>query len=465
LSKKEIAKYLSAMKAVVRIHVKGNPDTNHSTILDPRLVEHEDWVGSGFFIKIGNEEGYILTNAHVVRNSTHIELRSVLTSDEPFKVNLVGLVETLEPDVALLKFSNEELARFKKISKLKSIPYLDFAQSENISRGEEIKAIGYPMGMVEPNMSGGEISNFISGSIDTVERFVTDAAINPGNSGGPAVLKNAKVVGLNTAIVLEASNIAFITPIHVIKNILPQLLKGHDIRLGTLGAYIQKNSPVNSHFLKQKEVRGIIVNRILEHSLAKSLGLKANDVLLAINGFSIDRHGNAIGEHFTRRKNLFDLLHEVSIGEMLQVKVWRKGKTKTLSTILGIYSNHDVPTIPVVSKRSHYFYEGMIMQNVCTEVLNAIAETYGVEGANLYGEFLEADSRVIITAIDEESQAAELDLHIGDYVCEVDGKKIKSINEFDRAIKRATKTKSKIVIRTSVGSFGVFENEAPTSKK
>lgn len=102
------------MKAVVRIHVKGNPDTNHSTILDPRLVEHEDWVGSGFFIKIGAEEGYILTNAHVVRNSTHIELRSVLTSDEPFKVNLVGLVETLEPDVALLKFSNEELARFKK---------------------------------------------------------------------------------------------------------------------------------------------------------------------------------------------------------------------------------------------------------------------------------------------------------------------------------------------------------------
>jgi hypothetical protein len=150
---------------------------------------------------------------------------------------------------------------------------------------------------------------------------------------------------------------------------------------------------------------------------------------------------------------------------LLQVKVWRKGKNKTLSTILGTYSNHDVPTIPVVSKRSHYFYEGMILQNVCTEVLNAIAETYGVEGANLYGEFLEAQSKVIITAIDEESQAAELDLHIGDYVCEVDGKKIKSILDFDRAIKRATKIKSKIVIKTSVGSFGVFENQAPTSKK
>jgi len=233
-------KALAAMKAVVRIHVKGIPDTNPNAILDPRLIEQEDWVGSGFFIKIENEEGYILTNAHVVRNAQHIEVRSVLTSDEPFKVNLVGLVESLEPDVALLKFSQEELTRFKKISKLKKLPFLEFAHSEHITRGEEIKAIGYPMGMVEPNVSGGEISNFISGAIDSVERFVTDAAINPGNSGGPAVLTNSKVVGLNTAIVLDASNIAFITPIHIVASLLPLLIKGSDIRLPTLGAYIQK---------------------------------------------------------------------------------------------------------------------------------------------------------------------------------------------------------------------------------
>ncbi|MBP9682792.1 MAG: trypsin-like peptidase domain-containing protein [Bacteriovorax sp.] len=232
--KKENLKYLHAMNAVVRIHVKGTPDNNLNAILDPRLIERGDWVGSGFFIKIGDEEGYILTNAHVARNAEHIEVRSVLTSDEPFKVNVVGLVETLEPDVALLKFSNEELTRFKKISRFRKIPYLEFAHSEDISRGEEIKAIGYPLGMVEPNMSGGEISNFIAGSLDAVERFVTDAAINPGNSGGPAILKNSKVVGLNTAIIMEASNIAFITPIHIVKSILPQLLKGKEVKLSKI---------------------------------------------------------------------------------------------------------------------------------------------------------------------------------------------------------------------------------------
>lgn len=456
--KKLKPKYLKAMDAVVRIQVKGISDNNPNSVLDPRTIEHEEWVGSGFFIKIDNVEGYILTNAHVVRNAFHVEVRSGLTSDEPFKVDVVGLVETLEPDVALLKFSKEELARFKKISKLKSIPYLEFAHSEDVSRGEGIKAIGYPMGMVEPNMSGGEISNFISGSLDAVERFVTDAAINPGNSGGPAILENLKVVGLNTAIVLEASNIAFITPIHLVKGILPRLLKGKDVHLGTLGAYIQKNSSMNSHFLGQKEVKGIIVNKVVSRSLAKAAGLKHNDILLAINGISIDRHGNVIGERFSRRKNLFDLLHEACIGEKIHFKVFRKGETITLSTILKLYPGDKLRSIPIVTKREHYFYEGFILQNACSEILTALSEVYGVDVATLYSEYLEADSQIIITTIDEESQAAELDFHITDYITHVDNKRVRTIKDFDRAIKLAAKSKSRILIKTFAGSFGVFES-------
>ncbi len=459
-SKKENIKYLKAMDAVVRIHVRGSPDINLNAILDPRLIEHSDWVGSGFFIKIDNEEGYILTNAHVARNAIHIEVRSVLTSDEPFKVNVVGLVETLEPDVALLKFSKEELARFKKISKLKKLPCLEFAHSENISRGEEIKAIGYPMGMVEPNISGGEISNFISGSLDAVERFVTDAAINPGNSGGPAILKNSKVVGLNTAIVLEASNIAFITPIHIVKSILPLLIKGKEVRLSSLGAFIQKNSPANAHYFNQKTVTGIIINKVLNHSLAKKVGMKHNDVLLAINGISIDRHGNVIGERFARRKNLFDLLHEVSVGEKIHFKIFRDGKIKNLSTVLKQYPTDEVPSFPVVDKRESYYYEGLILQNVCSEVLASLEEVYTLDGASLYREYCKADSQLIITAVDEESQAEELDFHVADYVTHVDGKKVKNVKEFDRALSIAVKTKSKIIIKTSAGCFGVFESHS-----
>lgn len=82
----------------------------------------------------------------------------------------------------------------------------------------------------------------------------------------PRILKNSKVVGLNTAIIMEASNIAFITPIHIVKSILPQLLKGKEVKLSTLGAYIQKNSAGNSHYLNQNEVKGIIINKVLNNS-------------------------------------------------------------------------------------------------------------------------------------------------------------------------------------------------------
>lgn len=248
--------YLNAMNAVVRIHVKGISGLNPKSILDPRTYTQDEWVGSGFFINFNNEEGHILTNAHVAKNATHIEIRSVLTSDEPFKVDLIGLVETLDPDVALLKISKQELSRFKKIARIKKIPFIAFTNSENIKRGEEIKAIGFPLGMVEPNMSGGEITNFIAGSIESVARIVTDAAINPGNSGGPAILKNTKVIGLNTAIVYDASNISFITPIHIVKKVLTQLIEKKDVRPIRLGAYFQKEKV---SFLKDSSFKKYVV--------------------------------------------------------------------------------------------------------------------------------------------------------------------------------------------------------------
>jgi S1-C subfamily serine protease len=454
---KKETNYAKAMNAVVRIHVKGISDINSRMALDPRAITYDEWVGSGFFIKINNEEGYILTNGHVARNAQHIEIRSVLTSDEPFKVIVVGMVDTLEPDVALLKLSKEELDRFKKICKLKRLPALEFANSENIKRGEEIKAIGFPLGMVEPNVSGGEITNFISGSPENVERFVTDAAINPGNSGGPAILKNSKVVGLNTAIIMDASNIAFITPIHIVKNILPQLILGNEVGIIHLGAYVQKNSSMNALFLKHREVEGLIINRVLKKSLAFNAGIKPNDILLSINGHKLDRHGNIVGQKFSHKKNLFDILHATCYGEKIQFKISRSGKLKSCSAVNQLFQDEGVPYIPILSKRKNIYFEGLVLQEVCGEILEALGEVYGIDGATLYRDYSEAFSQIIVTAVDEESQAFELDFHIGDYVTHVNGKKVKNLKGFITTVNKLVKTESRILLKTSYGAIGYFE--------
>lgn len=454
---KRESNFSKSMNAVLRIHVKGISEANPHAVLDPRTALQDEWVGTGFFFNFNNEEGYILTNGHVAKNAIHIEIRSVVTSDEPFKVELISLVDSLEPDVALLKLPKEELARFKKISRLKKLPSLDFADSENLKRGEDIKAIGFPLGMVEPNMSSGEITNFISGSLDSVERFVTDAAINPGNSGGPAILKNGKVIGLNTAIILDANNIAFITPIHVIIKILPQLLLAKEVQITHLGAYIQKNSSMNALYLKYKKVDGIIINKVIKKSLAQSAGIKSNDILLAINNIHIDRHGNVMGKKFTHKRNIFDLLHSFTIGDKIKFKLFRAGKIITKETTVKIYKDALIPHVSTFSKRKNILFEGMLLQDVCSDILSAMEQFYGAESAGLYKDYIEAKTGIIVTAIDEESQSYELDFHVGDYISHVNGKKVKNINEFVTTVNKLVKTKSQILVKTSCGAIGLFD--------
>ena len=175
------------MGGVVQIHIEGNLEEDIQSVMNPAIKIPGSWSGSGFFIKYKNLEGYIVTNAHVARNAVKLKISSMLTSEERFEAEVVGLVKQLEPDVALIKLSDKELKRFKSLA-FRKIEYLELGEGSNLSRGEEIKAMGYPMGMVEPNISGGEITNFVSGSEYTTERYVTDAAINPGNSGLPSLL-------------------------------------------------------------------------------------------------------------------------------------------------------------------------------------------------------------------------------------------------------------------------------------
>ena len=114
-----------------------------------------------------------------------------------------------------------------------------------------IKAIGYPLGMVEPNITGGEITNFISGSEFSSERFVTNAAINPGNSGGPSITEDGKVIGLNTAVIVDAENIGFITPASFIKIIIDNLILLSEPHFAGIGGKLQKNAENFNLYLNQ----------------------------------------------------------------------------------------------------------------------------------------------------------------------------------------------------------------------
>lgn len=360
-----------AMEAVVQIYAQGFEEENFTSTLDPRKLLPVEWSGSGFFISIDGIEGYILTNAHVVRNSYSLQAMTLLTSQEKFNLEVIGFIESLEPDIALLKICEEDFKKFKTF--VKKWPYLELAESHSAKRGMEVKAIGYPTGMEEPNISGGEITNFISGNQWGLERLVTDCAINPGNSGGPSINIEGKVVGLNTAIVEDANNIGFITPVSYVNILIKNLLEQKKVVLSDLGCIYQKNSPQNSKFLRSEEdAKGVIVTGVLPESMLDNAGIKKWDIITQINNYKFDRHGITSAEDIHRKKNLYDVIRLVPVGEKVKIKYIREGKSFQEETLACPEPLKGVRSNPILCDNKFIFFKGAVIQELSFELINSL---------------------------------------------------------------------------------------------
>ncbi|MBC7797952.1 MAG: Do family serine endopeptidase, partial [Pyrinomonadaceae bacterium] len=242
----------------------------------------ERGIGSGVII---NNDGTILTNNHVVEGATKINVD--LTDKRSFVAKVVGT--DAGSDLAVLKIEAENL------------PVLGLGDSDKVRVGDIVLAIGNPLGLAQTVTSG-----IISGkgrstgiSTDSFEDFLqTDAPINRGNSGGALVSLNGELVGINSQILSSGNGggsigIGFAIPSNMAKGISEQLLNGGKVKRGQLGVGIQNINSDNAAQFDLKEVRGVLVNRVLPDSAADKAGIKQGDVILAINGERVD-DGNTL---------------------------------------------------------------------------------------------------------------------------------------------------------------------------
>jgi len=449
-----------AMKAVVQVYVEGINALDPQSILDPRYNVPSNWTGSGFFIHAIKGRLHILTNAHVVRNARTIKIYSYLTSEEAFRVRIVGEVASMDPDVALLEFEEGEEERFKKMAG--RTPQLKFADPTTIRRGMEVKAIGYPLGMDEPHISGGEISNFMAGGINFTERLVTDASINPGNSGGPAIISSGEVIGINTAIIYGANNIGFITPVNFVSILLTNLIEKGSGALTELGGRLQKNSNANAKFLKLKETRGVIVTRVQKTGLLAEAEAKPRDVLISINKYQFDRHGLVLNEEHFRHRNLYDIVRLIPLGSKVKLKFLRNGKPREITVEAKVRTELTVAESsaqPLTNKRNFINFQGMIVQKIHLHVLSVLSEL----SPESYERFFDRSqgkisSGVMITFIQLEGQAFDLALEVGDVVHIVDGVRVKSLDGLERVINRALKANKKnLLFEMESGAIACFD--------
>ena len=445
------------MNGVVQIQIEGYIEEDMQSVMNPAIKIPGVWLGSGFFVKYNGLEGYIVTNAHVVRNANKIEISSMLTSEERFEAELVGLVKKLEPDVALIKLTNKELQRFKTLA-VKEIEYLELWQGVSPARGEEIKAIGYPMGMVEPNISGGEITNFVSGSEYTTERFVTNAAINPGNSGGPSVSKNGKVVGLNTAVMVDAENIGFITPAGFVKIIIDNLLKQNEPHFAGIGGLLQKNSENFNELLKQSEAKGLIVSKVESNGFIDAAGIKVRDVILSINGVEFDRHGIVIGKegHF-RHKNNYDVMKLIPIGDDVEVVYLRNGEVKTTNARAMRNPEKGVVSHPIISEREYLEVFGMIVQELSYEIIEAMRLIDANAQIDMLQTIDQEKSMLVVTHIHQGTQADEIEWPIGEMIVKANDVEVHTLEELQKILD--DNKSGAVLLECRNGRIGYFKSE------
>lgn len=270
--------------------------------------------GSGVII---SDDGYIVTNQHVIEEATGIEV--VLNDNQRYFAKVVG--QDPSTDLALLKI------------KAKNLPYLRYGDSDIIVPGEWVLAVGNPFDLTSTVTAGivsakaRNIGILRDKNNLQVESFIqTDAAVNPGNSGGALVNLKGELIGINSAIATVTgsySGYSFAIPVNLVKKIMDDLLEFGSVQRGLLGVEIRDVTARLAQDRGLDVVRGVYINRVNNGSAAEQSGIEAGDVITAINGHEV----GSVSE-------LQELVARHRPGHTVQVTYRRDGKPVTVKTIL-----------------------------------------------------------------------------------------------------------------------------------
>ncbi|WP_394805024.1 Do family serine endopeptidase [Tritonibacter scottomollicae] len=365
-------------------------------------------LGSGFVI---SEDGYIVTNNHVIDGADEIEIEFFPGDGQPADFLPATVVGT-DPntDIALLKVDAPMPLKFVK-----------FGDSDVARVGDWVVAMGNPLGQGF-SLSAGIVSarnRALSGSYD--DYIQTDAAINRGNSGGPLFNMDGEVVGVNTAILSPnggSIGIGFSMASNVVTKVVSQLKEFGETRRGWLGVRIQDVTDDLAEAIGLTNDEGVLITDVPEGP-AKEAGLLARDVITSFDGFEV--------------KDTRDLVRRVGdteVGKTVRVVVFRDGKTETVRVTLGRREDavgNDAGTgtgddvVPDESEKEILGLTVGAVRDDMREELNLDADTPGL----------------VILSVDETSAAWEKGLRAGDVITEAGQNKVASIADLEAQIEAA----------------------------
>lgn len=360
-------------------------------------------LGSGFII---SEDGYIVTNNHVIADSDEIFIEFFNGGEA--KAKLIGTDE--KTDIALLKVETDE-----------KLPFVTFGDSDHGRVGDWVLAVGNPLGQGF-SVSAGIISARNRALRGTYDDFIqTDAAINRGNSGGPLFNIDGQVIGVNTAILSPngggSIGIGFSMSSNVVSKVVAQLQQFGETRRGWLGVRIQDVTKDVADALNLDDAAGALVTDV-PAGPALDAGLTQGDIIVTFDG-----------RHVADTRELVRMVADTEVGKAVKVVVLRDGKTVQLQVTLGRREDAEgeavVPAMSAPDEPQQESHLGLTLSTLNGDLRDQL----GLDGDA---------TGIVVMDVDETSQAWDKGLRAGDLIVEAGQQKITSPSEFADKIDEAT---------------------------
>ena len=349
-------------------------------------------LGSGFII---SNDGYVLTNAHVVAEADEVTVR--LADSREFKGKIVGV--DIRTDVALLKVPATGL------------PTVKLGNSEQLKVGEWVAAIGSPFGFVNTITAGIVSAKGRSLPDESFVPFIqTDVAVNPGNSGGPLLNLKGEVVGINSAIYSRTGGymgVSFAIPIEVAIDVSKQLQATGKVTRGRLGVQIQPLTAELAKSFRLDDTKGVLVASVEPRGPADKAGLQPGDVILSFNGKAV-QNANELPRVVAATKP----------GTTVTLEIWRGSAKRQLTATLGEFESETVAQQQSPGTRKSSNRLGLVVRELAPAQRKALGIEYGL----------------IVESITNPSPSTQVQR--GDIIIAVNNVYFKSVDEFNRIVQQ-----------------------------
>ena len=345
------------------VHVK---NVSRRTVTNPILEyfygykggQSQEQVGTGSGVII-SEDGYIVTNNHVIKGASEIEI--TLNNKKSYQAKLIGTDSKM--DIALLKIDAEE-----------KLPYTVFANSDSVKVGEWVLAVGNPYNLTSTVTAG--IVSAKARDLDTsgIQSFIqTDAAVNPGNSGGALVNTRGELIGINTMISSMTGSYvgySFAVPSNIARKIIEDLMEFGNVQRGILGVEGGELNSITSKELGISQTQGFYINKVTKNSGAEKSGLTKGDVIIKLDEQNVATFADLSGYINTKRPN-----------DKVQVSFTRDGKTKVVAVILSKneffsteFKGIELENIEAADKKKFKIDYGVKIKSITSENLKQYRE-------------------------------------------------------------------------------------------